>query len=44
VVFDYEIRAEHESEILTRARTEHASVSGAGRPRRFPDNVLRLLK
>jgi acyl-CoA thioester hydrolase len=42
--FDYELRRQHETETLTRARTEHASVDGAGRPRRFPENILRLLK
>jgi len=44
IVFDYEIRAEGQAELLTRARTEHASVDGAGRPRRFPETILRLLK
>ncbi len=42
--FDYELRREKESELLTRASTEHASVDGSGRPKRFPEDVLRLLK
>lgn len=42
--FEYELRRENEAETLTRARTEHASVDGAGRPRRFPENILRLLQ
>jgi acyl-CoA thioester hydrolase len=42
--FEYALRRENETETLTRARTEHASVDGAGRPRRFPENILRLLK
>ena len=42
--FSYELRRENETEVLTRARTEHASVDGTGRPRRFPENILRLLK
>ncbi len=44
VAFDYELRAEHQTEVLTRARTEHASVDDTGRPKRFPENILRLLK
>lgn len=44
IAFDYELRRENETEVLTRARTEHASVDGSGRPRRFPENILRLLK
>jgi acyl-CoA thioester hydrolase len=44
LAFDYELRLEHHAETLTRACTEHASVDGAGRPRRFPENILRLLK
>lgn len=42
--FDYELRRENETEVLTRARTEHASVDGMGRLRRFPENILRLLQ
>ena len=42
--FAYELRRENEAEVLTLARTEHASVDGTGRPRRFPENILRLLK
>ena len=42
--FDYELRREKEPETLTRARTEHAAVDGSGRPKRFPDQILRLLK
>ncbi|MEO8500062.1 MAG: thioesterase family protein [Vicinamibacteria bacterium] len=44
LLFDYELRLEGETETLTRAHTEHASVDGSGRPRRFPDDILRLLK
>jgi len=44
ISFDYELRRESEAQLLTRARTEHASVDGTGRPRRFPENILRLLK
>lgn len=44
LLFEYELCRENESETLTRARTEHASVDGTGRPRRFPENILRLLK
>ena len=44
VAFQYELRAENQAEVLTRARTEHASVDGTGRPRRFPETILRLLK
>ena len=44
ISFDYELRRENETETLTRARTEHASVDGTGRPRRFPESILRLLK
>ena len=44
LLFDYELRREGEGETLTRARTEHASVDASGRPRRFPKDILRLLK
>ena len=44
LLFEYELRRENEPQILTRARTEHASVDTTGRPRRFPENILRLLK
>jgi acyl-CoA thioester hydrolase len=44
LLFDYELRREGEAETLTRARTEHASVDGSGRPRRFPEEIMRLLK
>lgn len=44
LLFDYELRREGEGETLTRARTEHASVDASGRPRRFPEDILRLLK
>jgi acyl-CoA thioester hydrolase len=44
LVFDYELRRETDREVLTRARTEHAAVSGNGRIRRFPENIMRLLK
>ena len=42
--FEYELRREGGTETLTRAHTEHASVDGSGRPRRFPEDILRLLK
>lgn len=42
--FLYELRRENEPETLTRAHTEHAAVDGSGRPRRFPEDILRLLK
>jgi acyl-CoA thioester hydrolase len=44
LVFDYELRRETVAEVLTRSRTEHASVNGSGRPRRFPEEIMRLLK
>jgi acyl-CoA thioester hydrolase len=44
VQFEYELRTEGGSVTLTRARTEHAAVDGSGRPRRFPPEMLRLLK
>ena len=44
LLFAYELRREGEAETLTRARTEHASVDGSGRPRRFPEDILRLLQ
>lgn len=44
LLFDYELRAEGGAHTLTRARTEHAAVDGSGRPRRFPQELLRLLK
>ena len=44
LAFQYELRRENETETLTRARTEHASVDDTGRPRRFPENILRLLQ
>lgn len=44
VAFNYVLRAEGGIEALTRARTEHASVDDTGRPRRFPEDILRLLK
>lgn len=44
VAFDYVLRREGETEALTRARTEHASVDDAGRPKRFPEDIVRLLK
>ena len=34
--FEYELRRECETEYLTRAHTEIASVDCSGRPRRFP--------
>jgi acyl-CoA thioester hydrolase len=44
LVFEYELRLESEPRPLTRARTEHAGVDASGRPRRFPEEFLRLLK
>lgn len=44
LAFEYALLRENDTETLTRARTEHASVDGTGRPRRFPENILRLLK
>ena len=44
LLFEYELRLEHQKETLTRAHTEHAAVDGTGRPRRFPEEILRLLK
>ena len=44
LLFDYELRRQNEVETLTRGRTEHAAVDGSGRPRRFPEDLLRLLK
>jgi len=44
LVFDYEIQRENEPTVLTRARTEHAGVDAHGRPRRLPEEILRLLK
>ena len=44
LLFEYELRLEHHKETLTRAHTEHAAVDGTGRPRRFPEEILRLLK
>ena len=44
LLFEYELRREHDPQILTRARTEHASVDASGRPKRFPEDILSLLK
>lgn len=44
LVFDYELRRAHHADVLTHAHTEHAAVDGSGRPRRFPEEILRLLK
>ncbi|MBK5255623.1 MAG: acyl-CoA thioesterase, partial [Vicinamibacteria bacterium] len=44
LLFEYELRIENDSRPLTRARTEHAAVDASGRPRRFPEDILRLLK
>lgn len=44
IAFDYQLRREGGSEVLTRAHTEHASVDGVGRPKRFPEDILRLLQ
>lgn len=42
--FEYELRREGQTPCLTRAHTEHAAVDGSGRPRRFPEDILRLLR
>ena len=42
--FDYELRREADDQVLTRAHTEHASVDGSGRLKRFPEDIMRLLK
>ncbi len=44
LLFEYELRRQNDMETLTRARTEHAAVDGSGRPRRFPEAMLRLLR
>lgn len=44
LLFEYELRREKDRETLTRARTEHAAVDASGRPRRFPEDIVRLLK
>lgn len=44
LVFTYELRRENETETLTRAHTEHASVDSSGRLRRFSSDLLRLLR
>jgi acyl-CoA thioester hydrolase len=44
LLFEYELRLENDPTTLTRARTEHAAVDAAGRPKRFPKEMLRLLK
>ena len=44
LIFEYELRREGERNALTRARTEHAAVDANGRPKRFPEDILRLLK
>jgi acyl-CoA thioester hydrolase len=44
LAFTYELRRENNQETLARARTEHAAVDGGGRPRRFPEDIKRLLK
>lgn len=44
LLFEYELRRQNDVETLTRARTEHAAVDRSGRPRRFPEDLLRLLK
>ena len=43
-LFEYELRRENDPKLLTRARTEHAAVSASGRPKRFPEDVLRILR
>jgi acyl-CoA thioester hydrolase len=44
LLFEYELRRENDPEALTRASTEHAAVDGSGRLRRFPEEILRLLR
>ena len=44
IAFDYEIRREGSDQVLTLAKTEHASVDDAGRPKRFPEDIVRLLQ
>ncbi len=44
LIFEYELRRENDGETLTRARTEHAAVDASGRPRRFPEDLVGLLK
>jgi acyl-CoA thioester hydrolase len=44
LAFTYELRRENDKETLARARTEHAAVDEGGRPRRFPEDIMRLLK
>jgi len=44
LAFAYELRRESDRETLARARTEHAAVDEGGRPRRFPEDIRRLLK
>lgn len=44
LVFDYQLMREGEPESLTTAHTEHAAVDASGRPRRFPEDILRLLE
>ncbi len=42
--FEYELHRDSFKEVLTRAHTEHAAVDGSGRPKRFPEDIRRLLK
>jgi acyl-CoA thioester hydrolase len=42
--FEYQLRRSGEDLVLTRAATEHAAVDGSGRPKRFPADILGLLK
>jgi acyl-CoA thioester hydrolase len=44
IAFDYEIRRGSGEQVLTLARTEHASVDDLGRPKRFPEDIVRLLQ
>lgn len=44
LLFEYELREEGADQVLTRATTEHAAVDSTGRPKRFPEDILRLLK
>ena len=44
LTFEYELRRENDPSAITRGRTEHASVDDQGRLKRFPAEILRLLK
>ena len=44
VLFEYELRRQNDPKLLTQASTEHAAVSASGRPKRFPEDILRILR